>query len=132
VRRVFTVLLALVLVPSIAMASWYRCELDGETRETCCCPRSPQEQQDQKDGSAPENASLSEAGCCTVIQVASADPTVRDQPPASIEGVPPPVLAVARAIEPPPRVAAVVAVDRPRALGDPPDTLLSRRCSLLL
>jgi len=129
VRRVFTVLLALILVPSIAMASWYRCEYDGTLRETCCCPTSTHA---SKDRTAPIDTSLAAACCCTVIQIASAEPTVRDHPPASIDQVAPPVLPVAHAIEPAPRVARAPVVDRPRALGDPPETLFSRRCSLLL
>jgi hypothetical protein len=129
VRRVFTILLAVILMPSIAMASWFRCEFDGTLREACCCPGNTH---DQKDPSPPPDTSLSEACCCTVIQIASADPSVRNQPPASIDHAAPPMVAVAQSIEPARRVVRVAAIDRPRALGDPPDSLFSRRCSLLL
>jgi len=129
VRRVFTVLLALILLPSIAMVSWYRCESDQELREACCCPGSSH---DPKDRSAPQDTSLTEACCCTVIQIASADPTVRDQPPASVVHAAPLLVAIPHAVVPAPQVVRVTEIIRPRALGDPPDSLFSRRCSLLL
>jgi hypothetical protein len=128
VRRVFPVLLALILVPSIAMASWYRCEYDGTTRTSCCCPTSTHQ---LKQKAPPQSTSLRAACCCTVIQVSSAEPSVRDHQLASIDDVAPPVLTVEHLIDPASRFAGRLAVDRPRALGDPPDTLFARRCSLL-
>ena len=43
-RRVVVILLTLVLVPSLATASWYRCAFDGKTRAVCCCPTKPDPQ----------------------------------------------------------------------------------------
>lgn len=129
VRRVIPVVLALILVPSIAMASWYRCEYDGTTRTSCCCPTSTHQPRQK---APPQSTSLRAACCCTVIQVASAEPTVRAHHAASIDDVAPPVLPVEHPIDPAPRFADLLAIDRPRALGDPPDTLFARRCSLLL
>jgi hypothetical protein len=129
VRRVLPVLLALILMPSIAMASWYRCEYDGTTRTSCCCPTSTH-QPTQK--APPQSTSLKAACCCTVTQVSRAEPTVRAHQAGAIDELVPLVFAVEHPVEPTPRLAGVLAIDRPRALGDPPDTLFARRCLLLL
>jgi hypothetical protein len=126
VRRVVVILLALVLVPSVAAASWYRCEVDRATRAACCCP-TEQDRQPQK--TPAQDASIRAASCCTFTQDTTAVPTIRASQPASID-VHPPALAV---VFTPPRASGKVALlDRPRAQGDPPDSLYARRCSLLL
>jgi hypothetical protein len=60
------------------------------------------------------------------------EPTVRAHQAGSIDDVAPLALAVEHPVEPTPRFAGLLAIDRPRALGDPPDTLFARRCLLLL
>lgn len=127
-RRIVLILLTVVLTPSIATATWYRCAHDGVIRSACCCPgkREPQ----QKKSPAPE-ASVRAACCCTVTHVTTRAVDGEARTAASIH-VEPMVLA-APAIVALPRIApAAAALDRPRAQGDPPDTLLARRCSLLL
>jgi hypothetical protein len=102
---------------------------DNVTRSACCCPT--HDDQPKQSPAVPEPV-LRAACCCTVTQVASAAPIDRaSQPatPASID-VTPVTLAVAVAV-PAPSSCAVVPVARPRA-HDPPETLLARRCSLLL
>src|SRR5678815_3684533 len=120
--------LTLVLAPSITAASWYRCAYDGVSRSACCCPTKP----DPQSNKAPApNTSMRAACCCTVTHVASRAPEAAAKAAAPIQ-VSPSVVA-APAIVTRPRVAlAAVALDRPRAHGDPPDTLFARRCSLLL
>jgi len=128
VRRAALILLVLILTPSMATASWYRCAYDGTVRSACCCPakHGPREK-------GPAHApSLRAACCCTVTHITPRDPTSGASPPASI-GVP--ALAVAVTVDAPrpsPASVASVAIDRPRAQGDPPVTLFARRCSLLL
>jgi hypothetical protein len=127
VRRVVVFLLALVLVPSLATASWYRCALDGKTRAVCCCPA----RSDSPRKPPADHAALREACCCTVLQIAAQASTGDAAPAASIG--PGPAAPVMPAALPAPRVGlALASLDRPRALGDPPDTLFARRCSLLL
>lgn len=126
VRRIVLVLLALVLVPSMATASWYRCTLDGTTRSVCCCPA---RQAPAKKAPAPE-ASLRAACCCTVTHITSRASAAEVHPPVSV--APPPAVLLPVAVVPPQPSLRGVPVDRPCAQGDPPDTLLARRCSLLL
>ena len=130
VRRVVLILLSLVLVPSVATASWYRCAYDGMTRAVCCCPMKPNQHNQHKKTPA-QDASVRAACCCTVTQVASRAPTAEANPPASIN-IAPTTLAVPTTIDPPRAPLRVVSIDRPRAQGDPPDTLFARRCSFLL
>jgi hypothetical protein len=127
VRRVALILLAVVLMPSMATAAWYRCAFDGRTRSVCCCPMTPGQRQ-----KAPiHEVALREACCCTITQVASRTPTAQNHAPAPL-APPPATAAIATAVAPPPAPPPLAALDRPRAQGDPPASLLARRCSLLL
>lgn len=128
-RRVVPILLVLVLVPSSVAASWYTCRYDNVTRSACCCPA----RDDQAKPRPPaQEARLREACCCTVTQAAGApamERTSSSSAPLALD-LPAVTLAVARPV-PVSSARAGVALARPRAL-DPPDTLFSRRCSLLL
>jgi len=126
VRRVFPILLALVLVPFTATASWYRCAYDGVTRSTCCCPTDKSE---SKQSPTQTNAAWKEACCCTVTHAMTAAPADRASQSASID-MSPMSITTALAI-PDPLFCAIDPPARSRA-PDPPDTLFSRRCSLLL
>jgi hypothetical protein len=128
VRRVVVILLALVLVPSVTAAPWYRCEVDRATRAACCCPT---EQDRQPQNTPAQDASIRAASCCTVTQDTTAVPTIRASQPTSID-VHPPALAVVFTVVPPRAPGKVGLLDRPRAQGDPPASLYARRCSLLL
>jgi hypothetical protein len=128
VRRVVLILFVLVLTPSIATASWYRCAYDGTTRSACCCPADAHRHEHK----APDtNPSVRAACCCTVTQVTTTAPTCGSIQSTSFDIQPPPTV-VAFEIAPVRAPVEIVSVDRPRAQGDPPDTLLARRCSLLL
>ena len=127
-RRVVVILLALVLAPSMATASWYRCAYDGTVRSACCCPAKHDRQQDKAPA---QDASVRATCCCTVTHVTPRVPTAETNPPASIS-VHAAALAVNAAVGPLRRSLASVAIGRPRAQGDPPVTLYARRCSLLL
>jgi len=128
VRRVVPILLALVLAPSIATASWYRCAYDGITRAACCCP-SNTHQSKQK---TPDPVTTVRATCCcTITQVARTAPPAQAKQPLPLDHHPV-ALAVALTVAPTRGTNEVVCLARPRAQGDPPDTLFARRCSLLL
>jgi len=128
VRRVVLILLTLVLVPSIATASWYRCAYDGNTRSACCCPTKA----DPHKKKAPaQDASVRAACCCTVTHVTSRALDGEASVPPSIDS-PATALAAPSQIVGPQASIPCVALDRPRAQGDPPDSLFARRCSLLL
>src|SRR5262245_37970383 len=129
VRRVVPILLVLFLVPSSAAASWYTCMYDNVTRSACCCP-TKNDQSRQRPAVA--ETVLRAACCCTVTQVASAAPLDRaSQSVTSVSiDVTPVILAVAVAV-PTTSSRAELPLARARA-QDPPDTLLSRHCSLLL
>jgi hypothetical protein len=127
VRRIALVLLTLVLVPSMATASWYRCAYDGVSRSACCCPTRADQ---QKKAPAPDT-SVRAAGCCAVTHVTSRVPEGAVSTAASIH-IEPAALSVPGLVLMPRFVPTAVALDRPRAQGDPPDTLFARRCSLLL
>ena len=127
-RRVVLVLLMLVLVPSIATASWYRCAYDGKTRSACCCPTKP----DPHGKKAPaQDASMRAACCCTVTHTTSRALDRKVSASPSIDG-PPTALAASPQIFAPQVAIPRVVLVRPRAQADPPDTLFARRCSLLL
>ena len=126
-RRVVVILLTLVLVPSLATASWYRCAFDGKTRAVCCCPTKP----DPQNKAPAQDASVRAACCCTVTHVTVRAVDAEVKAPASTH-VAPTALSVPTMVALPRVNLAAVVLDRPRAHGDPPDTLFSRRCSLLL
>lgn len=126
-RRAVLILLAVVLAWPIATASWYRCASDGAIRAECCCPAGAR----HRDRAPAQEASLRAAHCCTITQTASTVPAVRADRPAQID-IDPPIPVVAFAATVPPAPAAVASGVRPRAQGDPPDSLFARRCSLLL
>jgi hypothetical protein len=128
VRRVVLVLLTLVLVPSIATASWYRCAYDGKTRSACCCPANA----DPHNKKTPaQDASMRAACCCTVTHMTSRalDRKASDSP--SVDSPRTALVAPLQICAPQAAIPRVV-LDRPRAQADPPDTLFARRCSLLL
>jgi hypothetical protein len=128
VRRVVLVLLTLILVPSIAAASWYRCAYDGKTRSACCCPTKA----DPHTKKTPaQDASMRAACCCTVTHVTSRALDREASASPSIDGAPT-ALAASPQIFAPQAAIPCLAPVRPRAQGDPPDTLFARRCSLLL
>ena len=129
-RRAVLILMTLVLAPSMAMGSRYQCAYDGIVRSVCCCPMETDESDGQNKAPAPD-ASLRATCCCTVIDAASRVPEAEARVAASIH-IEPAVVATISAMAPPRIAFAARAVDRPRALGDPPDTLFARRCSLLL
>jgi hypothetical protein len=127
VRRAALVLLVLVLVPSTAMASWYRCAYDGVARSACCCPTT----KDRTTHRAPEpEASLRAACCCTITQVGAAAPE-RTRSSISIDLATPPLAPAVVAAAGAPRPRAIASFARSR-VHDPTDTLLARHCSLLL
>jgi hypothetical protein len=127
VRRIVLILL-LVLMPSTATASWYRCAYDGVTRSACCCPTSKHKARQK----APvPSTSVRAACCCTVTEVTSAAPETRASEAMVIDSAPP-VLAVEQAVTPSRGPDRIASIDRPRAQWDPPDTLFARHCSLLL
>lgn len=129
-RRVIILLLALILVPSIAVATLFQCGVDGKMRTACCCSDGQLAHKDP----APQPASVQDPGCCTVIPAPNVEPSVRAHHATSSDDVVPPMLVVELPGAPacPPPGARAPIVDRLRALGDPPDTLFARRCSLLL
>jgi hypothetical protein len=128
VHRILAILLTLALAPSMATASWYRCAYDGVIRSACCCPARPAQGKKQAPAPVP---SVRAACCCTVTQVTSRAPDAESKAAAAIR--PDPAVCAVTSAMAAPRIARVaVAIDRPRALGDPPDTLFARRCSLLL
>jgi hypothetical protein len=127
-RRVVVIVLALVLAPSMATASWYRCAYDGTVRSACCCPAKHDRQQDKAPA---QDASVRATCCCTVTHVTPRAPTAEANPPSS-STIHLAALAVAAAVGPPRRSLASAPIDRPRAQGDPPATLYARRCLLLL
>jgi hypothetical protein len=129
VRRIVLILLVLVLTPSMAAATMYRCAYDGSIRAACCCPS---ESGPHKQAPPPRDPALRAACCCTIIQAAGrpADLAVRasaPSAPAQVAVVAPPIVMLSRWT-----AVTAIALDRPRAQGDPPDTLFARRCSLLL
>lgn len=127
-HRILAILLTLALAPSTATASWYRCAYDGVIRSACCCPARPAQNKKQAPAPVP---SVRSACCCTVTQVAARAPDAESKAWAAVR--PDPTVCVVASAMAVPRIArAAVAIDRPRALGDPPDTLFARRCSLLL
>jgi hypothetical protein len=128
VRRIVVILLTLVLAPSIATASWYRCAYDGKIRSACCCPTKPDPHEKK---TPPPDASVRAACCCTVTHITSRAPAAQANPLPSVDAVPT-ALAAAAVVAPSRAPAVAVTLDRPRAQGDPPDTLFARRCSLLL
>ncbi|HEX8110340.1 MAG TPA: hypothetical protein VF516_21560 [Kofleriaceae bacterium] len=127
-RRIILILLTLVLAPSVATASWYRCAYDGTIRSVCCCPTKPDQ---HKKNAPPPDTSLRAACCCTVIQATSNAREIEASTPAQSK-LAPMALAVPTVVAPRPAPILAVALDRPRAQGDPPDTLFTRRCLLLL
>lgn len=127
-RRVLPILVVLVLAPSIATASLYRCVYDGITRVSCCCPSNAVRHKEAPS----QEASVKSACCCTVTQVTSTAPAARANELMSID-IHPVALVVAFVLAPvPPGADEIIYLTRPRAQGDPPDTLFARRCSLLL
>jgi hypothetical protein len=126
-RRAVLVLLVLVLVPSTAMASWYRCAYDGVARAACCCPTTRDWTKHR--APAPE-ASLRAACCCTTTQVGAAAPD-RTRSSISLDLSTPPLAPVIAAAAAAPRPRAIASLARSRVHG-PPDTLLARHCSLVL
>ncbi|MEO7735437.1 MAG: hypothetical protein ABIY55_31075 [Kofleriaceae bacterium] len=121
-------MLALVLAPSIATASWYRCAYDGATRSECCCPATAH--QHQKDAPAPDP--LFQAACCctvttavAVAQEAWAAPVPFDLHP-SINPI-----VVTRPVVSGPAIS-IAMLERPRVDGDPPSSLFARHIALLL
>ena len=125
VRRVVLILLALVLTPSIATASWYRCAIDGTTRSSCLPAPTKRERKTPANG-----PSARAACCCTVTHVTSTPPPAQAIHALDVQQ-PPAIAAVVQVARPHARVE-IASVDRPRAQGDPPDTLFARRCSMLL
>jgi hypothetical protein len=123
-RVVLAVLLALVFAPSIATAARYQCAYDGATRSQCCCPAVSR--------TAPARAPAARAACCcTVIESA---PPVRaawsDPTPFELHAFVIPTAVTIADVAAPAIASAVRA--RPRAQGDPPDSLFARYCSRLL
>jgi hypothetical protein len=128
VRRL-VLLLVLVLIPSTATASLYRCTYDGVTRSACCCPTSTRQ---PKHKAPAQDTSLRVACCCTIAQITSAALAATQlSEPLSIDSAPV-VRPVERVHVPSRGPSRLASIDRPRAQGDPPDTLFARRCSLLL
>jgi len=126
VRRVVIFVLALVLAPSIATATRYQCAYDEVIRSACCCPATTHHDD------APEQPPTARAACCcTVIQSA---PVVRavwsDPTPLELRTFIAPTSVTIVAVSAPAIAPSVV--DRPRAQGAPPSSLLARHCSLLL
>ena|ERR1041385_8455394 len=128
VRRIALILLILVVAPSMATASWYRCAYDGVVRSACCCPTKADPH--KKKAPAPD-PSMRAACCCTVTYITSRAPDGERNAAAALD-MAPTALSVASVVAAPRVACAAVAIDRPRAQGDPPDTLFARRCSLLL
>ncbi|MEO9184496.1 MAG: hypothetical protein ABI467_13450 [Kofleriaceae bacterium] len=126
-RRVIVILLALVLAPSIATASWYRCAYDGATRSACCCPATTPH---HKDAPA-RDPSVRAACCCTVTttvavaQAAPVAPAPFDIQPSIIPTVVPLPVVIGPAI-------SIAMLDRPHAESDPPRSLFARHTALLL
>jgi len=125
-RRVVLILLVLALAPApaSASASWYRCAFDGVMRAACCCPAAH--------AAKPRTPALRAACCCTVTQITRGVPPGRAADAVGAAFAP----AIAAAPAPwllhaAPRLPATPPLARPRGL-DPPDTLLSRCCALLL
>ncbi|MEO7736149.1 MAG: hypothetical protein ABIY55_34645 [Kofleriaceae bacterium] len=129
-RRVFVFLLALVLMPSLAKASTYRCNLDDIIRSECCCPAA-------KPAGAPRNShdssapSVRAACCCTVTHSMSVQ-SDRSSTPTSFEFHPQLVATLVALAPVRATTRARPVVDRPRAQGDPPASLFARRCQLLI
>jgi hypothetical protein len=126
VRRIVLIVLALVLVPSIATATSYRCLYDGQTRSACCCP-GPEHQ-----AQLPPGAQILRAACCCTITPQTAIARTFDQ--TAISKLHPVSVPVVVALEPAPvpRLDPAAAIARPHAQAGPPLTLLARHCALLL
>jgi hypothetical protein len=125
-RRVVLILLALVLVPSIAAATTYQCTFDHVVRSACCCRAEA-----HKQPKAPSRDTTIKAACCCTVTHLTSTTASRLAPTAHVAVAPP---AVAVAIETPPAAppTRVARIDRPRAQGDPGTRLFVRHCSLLL
>jgi len=126
VRRVYAILLAVVLMPSVAMATWYRCAEDGTMRASCCCAA-----ERSRDKAPSPDTSIKSACCCDVIQSASAADgdrmTTRTAP-----DLPPVLVAIAMPAAPLFVPVHTAHRERPPRYGGPPDPLFVRHCSLLL
>jgi hypothetical protein len=125
-RRAVLILLALVLVPSMATATSYRCMYDGVTRSACCCPAEPRHEE------APAGELVLRAACCcTVAQATLAARSVGTTPDAQLHpAIAPIAVTVAPAFAA--TLASVTVIARPHAPRGPPSSLLAHRCSLLL
>jgi hypothetical protein len=131
VRKVFVLLLALVLMPSIVMASTYRCRIDGTARSECCCPAPKHAPSHDRRGNDSTTPSMKAACCCTITHSESTA-SDRGSMPSSFE-FHPQIVATTYVFTPfAATTRSVPLLDRPRAQGDPPISLFSLRCSLLI
>jgi hypothetical protein len=124
-RRVVLIVLALVIVPSIAMATSYRCMYDGVSRAACCCVA-------KSHGSAgpARGPAFRAACCCEVTQATAASRAVGTTASELPLFVAPVAVAVVSSFVAPSVPTAAIA--RPCEQRGPPSSLLARRCSLLL
>ncbi|MCX5747424.1 MAG: hypothetical protein NT062_33585 [Proteobacteria bacterium] len=126
-RVVLLVLAFLVLAPSAVRAAvQYRCASDGELRAACCCPARARHHGDERTESR-----LRAACCCTLSVVAAHDGTQRTTPEVTFDPAP----AVTMAVVVAPAIVRMIYVptsEYPQVQRGPPETLLARRCALLL
>jgi hypothetical protein len=130
VRRVFVFLLALVMMPSIATAS-YRCSIDDLARYECCCPATKHAAVHGAQAHEDSTASVKAACCCTVTQPLSAQAD-RSSTSTHIELHPQLVATIVTLTQIVFSSRAIPLLDRRRARRDPPSSLFARRCSLLI
>jgi hypothetical protein len=130
VRSVFVFLLALVLLPSIATAS-YRCSIDDLARYECCCPATRHAAAHGEQVHEDSKASMKAACCCTVTQPLSAQAD-RSSTSTHVELQPQLVATVVTLTPIVFSSDAMPLLDRRRAQRDPPTSLFARRCSLLI
>ena len=124
-RRVVAILLAVVLIPSLVIATWYRCTTDDIVRSTCCCSA------EHSPDPAPDPG-IKNACCCETIQVASTsshEQVVSHAASIPLIAVEAPVVSDVAPAREPVRIADRA---RTRQSAAPPQPLFVYNCSLLL
>lgn len=129
-RLLLVILLVLgALAPTSALASdWYRCRIDGQVRQACCCPQ--QEENDERGRGDPPG--IERSCCCDVDRVdgRTSDLRARTEATAASAGA---MITLEAGSEMPatPAAVAVLATSTPAQPRGPPSLFL-RNCSLLI
>lgn len=129
-RFVFTLVVLVVMSPTMAMAAeWYRCTMDGQSRTACCCPGESEEQDVPPD--APPDA---RSACCCDIETASipaSEPRMKAEAAAAALGAVVVPRVVVDVQSPPASIARLPAPEVARPSSRAPPLFLSN-CALLI